>query len=353
MLDINTPKIIYEAYWLRTFACTAVVLTHTVDATLNHYSASILQWEEYVLIFIRFFMFFGTPTFVFLSELLLAHAYPNGVPKGFFMKRINFLLLPFTFMAFVFAFINGDTVLESLELFSKNLVGGYTGYFVLVILQFYILHVLLHRFLSRWSPKIILPVTLIISMIYLAFFNFTEGPSTVLGEYFWLRGYWIPFIGWLFYFSLGYYCGKNFSEVKEKIQQYRFLIISFTLITLGIIMISVRTDFLDVVSSKRVDFLLFTTGMIFTIIMFTSKIKKTPRIILFISKYSFTIYLTHKVYLFYLPAIPNLHPFLFFLYATCVAFIASIIMASFLYRYKYTRYLIGKPLPVPEKNNYK
>ncbi|MGJ9382491.1 acyltransferase family protein [Salipaludibacillus sp. CF4.18] len=352
MFDITTPRIIYEAYWLRTFACTAVVLTHTVNATLDHYSASILQWEEYALIFIRFVMFFGTPTFVFLSELLLAHAYPNGVPKGFFMKRINFLLLPFTFMAFVYAVIIGDTVLESLLLFSKNLAGGYTGYFVLVILQFYVLHVLLHRFLSRWSPKIILPVALIISMIYLAFFNFSDAPSTSLGEYFWLRGYWLPFVGWLFYFALGYYCGKNFNKVKNKIQQYRLLVLSCTFIMLVIIMVSVRMDFLDVVSSKRVDYLLFTTGVIFTIIMFTSKIKKTPRIILFISKYSFTIYLTHKVYLIYLPEIPNLHPFLYFIFSTVVAFVVSIMVASILYKYKYTKYLIGKPLPVPEKSNY-
>lgn len=349
MFAINKSKIIHEAYWLRALACIAVVLTHCVDTTLAGYSTTMEQWEEYSLILLRFIMFFGTPTFVFLSEMLLAHAYPNRVPNNFLRKRVNYLLLPFTFMAFIFAIIVADTVPEAFQEFSVNLAGGYTGYFILVIFQFYLLHMFLHKYLNQWSPKIVLPVTLIISMIYLGFFNFTEGPANAFGEYIWQRGYWLPFFGWLFYFALGYYCGRNFYEIKSKVHQYRLAIVSVTFVSLMTILMLVRLDFLDVVSSKRIEYLLFTAGVIFLIILLTSKLTKTPKSILFISKYSFTIYLVHKVFLYYLAPLPFLHPFLFFLLALVIAFAGSIILSKLLYPLKYSYYMIGRPLATPEK----
>ncbi|WP_269758464.1 acyltransferase family protein [Thalassobacillus sp. C254] len=69
---------------MRAIACLAVVVIHSVNITLTNYEHTVSQFEEYFLIAVRFAAFFGTPAFVFISELLLARSYPNKVPHGFF-----------------------------------------------------------------------------------------------------------------------------------------------------------------------------------------------------------------------------------------------------------------------------
>ncbi|WP_096186595.1 acyltransferase family protein [Evansella halocellulosilytica] len=342
-------KIIHEAYWLRAISCIAVVITHAVNTTLANYEQTIPQIDEYALILVRFMAFFGTPAFVFISELLLAHSYPNGVPKGFFMKRIKFLLIPFAFMALVFAVVESNSQTELFQNTFLNLfLGGYTGYFILIIFQFYLLHVFLHKQLSKWSPKIILSLTFIINIGYLAFFNFTEPANSPYAAYIWERGYWLLFVGWLFYFALGYYCGKNYQLLKEKLVEYKMLVPVIPIGAMLLLIFLVRSDILDIVSSKRVDMVIYTTGMIFTIILLTSVFKQVPKLILFISKFSFNIYLIHKIFLYYLQPIDFLPPLAYFVFATVYAIIGAILVSKILSIIPFSPFLIGKTIPVPK-----
>ncbi|UCZ53540.1 acyltransferase family protein [Bacillus shivajii] len=349
-------KIINEAYWHRALACIAVVITHAVNTTLTNYEFTISQFNEYALILIRFIAFFGTPTFIFISELLLAHAYPNGVPKGFFMKRIKFLLFPFLTLAIVFASVESRTQNEFFhQAFFNIFLGGYTGYFILIIFQFYILHVMLHKQLSKWSPKLVLCVTFMMNVAYLAYFNFTAPINIPLGEYIWQRGYWLPFLGWVFYFALGYYCGKNYQTLKEKVTEYKKLIISMTLMSLLLMIFFVRSDTLTVVSSKRADMIFYTTGVIFLVIMLTSQLKHVPKPVLFMSKYSFNIYLLHKIFLYYLEPINGLHPLIYFLFAIAFSIFGAVLVSIMLRAFSFSPYFIGKTLPVPshlKRNNH-
>ncbi len=327
----------------------AVVLVHTANTTLATYETDIGQFEEFALISIRFLAYFGTPTFIFISELLLANAYPKEVPKGFFMKRIRFLLLPFVFMAFIFAVIISSSIFETMENFFLHLIGGYTGYFILVIFQFYILHYLFNQLLDKWSPKVVILFSFIINAAYLAFFNFTEAPQTLIGEYIWLRGYWIPFLGWIFYFTVGYYVGKNYQIVKSALYQYRKLIYPLPILFLSVILILTRVEILEVVSSKRIDYLFYTVSMVFLIILITSQVKKVPNIIYVISKYSFNIYLLHKVILHYLPSATILHPLIYSIIAFLIAVSGTIIIANILSRFHISQFLIGKTIPIPKQ----
>ncbi|WP_332628444.1 acyltransferase family protein [Halalkalibacter flavus] len=351
---MGDKSIIKEAYWLRSISCLAVVLTHAVNTTLANYDHSISQFDEYVLIFIRFMAFFGTPTFVFLSEMLLAHAYPNGVPENFFRKRVKYLLVPFAFMAVVFAAIESKSHSEFLKQVVLNVfLGGYTGYFILIIFQFYLLHVLFHKYLKQWSPARVLSIAFIINASYLIFFNFTEPVQTPVGEYVWQRGYWLFCVGWLFYFVLGYYCGKNYEAFKRKLQEHKTVLTITPLLALCLIVFLVRSDILPEVSSKRVDYIFYTVSVILFIITWTSKLKKTPKTILLISKYSFTIYLIHKVFLYYLPTIAFLSPLGYFLFSAVFCTIGSIAVSKMFSYVPVSKYLIGNLLTIPKEGRVK
>ncbi|WP_100372162.1 acyltransferase family protein [Bacillus sp. FJAT-45037] len=343
-------QLINEAFWIRAIACLAVATTHAVDTTLANYEYSANQLEEHLLILLRFMAYFGTPAFVFLSELLLAKAYPNDVPKGFFKKRIKFLLIPFVSIGLLFAFLISDSLLEAIrQAFVHIFLGGYYGYFILIIFQFYLLHVLLQKHLKNWSPKLVLSLAFIINVSYLGFFNFTEPVNTsAAAEYIWLRGYWVPFLGWIFYFVLGYYCGRNYEALKVKLFEHKKKILILPVLSIALIVVLVLTDILNVVSSKRVDMLLYTMSMIFAIIVLTMKINRVPVFIKFISKYSFNIYLLHKFILYVMVPIDFLNPLVYFVFVYIVAVGGSIVLAQLLSKVKYSEYIIGKQLVMTE-----
>ncbi|SDI79653.1 acyltransferase family protein [Natribacillus halophilus] len=341
-------RIVNEVFWIRSFACLAVAVIHAVYTTLENYEGVISQLDEYILITIRFAAFFGTPAFVFISELLLARVYPNALPEDFFWKRVQYLLLPFIFMGIVFAFVTNDNWSDiGMDALLNVFAGNYTGYFILVIFQFYLLHYLFHRFLRKSDPKIILPAALLINVGYLACFNFIAFPENTVGAYMWERGYWLLFVGWIFYFTLGYYCGLHYPLIKEKIAHFKWSIVLLPLVSFIIMVFLVRTDLLTTVSSKRLDNIFYTIGVISLIALATHRFEKVPRPVLFISKHSFHIYLLHKIFLYYLPTIPGMPPLLYFVLALVYAVGTSILVSHILSSFRWSTYLIGKKLPVP------
>jgi len=347
---LRKDRLINEVFWIRSFACLAVVVIHSVYTTLENYEGTISQTDEYILIAVRFAAFFGTPAFIFISELLLARVYPDDLPKGFFMKRTKYLLFPFIFMGIIFALMTNNTWEEiGSDIFLNVFAGNYTGYFILVIFQFYILHYLFHRYLNRWDPRITILISLVINVVYLAFFNFLDPPQNMVGNYFRKRGHWVLFIGWIFYFVLGYYCGVHYFYIKRIIVQFKWRIIFLPLISILMMMFLVRMDILTVVSSKRIDNIFYTIGIISLIVLFTHRLKNVPWPVLFISKYSFHIYLLHRVFLYYFPVMNDLSPLLYFVLSFVYAVGASILFSHIVSSFSWTPFFIGKKLSTPNK----
>ncbi|WP_444685752.1 acyltransferase family protein [Alkalicoccus luteus] len=345
---MRQSPVLYEAYWLRTIACLAVMMTHTVDVTLLHYENQIGWLEENLLILMRFMAYFGTPAFVFLSEFLIARAYREQVPASFLRKRVRYLLIPFAVMGVVFAVAlapSWSAVPDRAAL--HILAGGYTGYFVLIIFQFYLLHLLAARWLNCRKPWPVLGCSLVISALYLLFFNLTEPPAGAVAEYIWQRGYWLPFIGWLFYFTLGFYAGIYYDQLKQRLDEHRWLIRILPVFSILLLIVLVRTDTILVVSSKRIDMLLYTTAMIFLIFYLARFTEKAPPPVLWISRYSFNIYLLHNLFLLHAPPIPGLPPLVYAATALTAALLLSITAAAILAKLPGSDYIIGKQLPVP------
>ncbi len=283
-----------EVSIIRVIACLSVVLLHSIKFSTGDSAEGAVEFGLWSLAGL---LSFGTSTFVFISALVLAYSYPKNLPNGFYMKRIRFLFIPFACMAVFYAIISGLTKDWSIpKLIVYNLLGAYHGWFVLVIFQFYVLHQLYAKYIDRFRPSVVLGVSLLINVAYLAFFNLVPAPGGQLAAYIWERGYWMPFTGWLFYFSLAYYCGKNYKQFVAVLERYKWWIIAALPITAGIVVYNNAFSSFGF-GSKRVDMIGFTVVMILLLFLAFRGVKRIPPIVTLISQYSFGIYLVHWFFL--------------------------------------------------------
>ena len=89
---------IYEWNLLRTIACMSIVFLHST--TFVSYYYSLPDVDLYHLL--RIILCFATPTFVLLSEIILANKYKHRIPGNFFSTRFKYIFLPFVSFALSF-----------------------------------------------------------------------------------------------------------------------------------------------------------------------------------------------------------------------------------------------------------
>src|SRR5699024_1943102 len=98
--------------------------------------------------------------------------------------------------------------------------GGTLTYFIIIIFQFYALHILFAKYLVKFNPFKIIVISLIITTLYWAMRTFIDEPQTMLFSWMWQREGWMVFIGWLSYFMLGFYTGYYYESFMANIQRY-------------------------------------------------------------------------------------------------------------------------------------
>ncbi|WP_335870661.1 acyltransferase family protein [Bacillus sp. 2205SS5-2] len=289
-----------EIFLMRSVACLGIVILHSVDRVFPEGSSVIISLVKLLLVC-------STPIFIFISEFILAKTYREELPSTFWGKRIKYVLLPFLFFGTFYALAKaiqeslgseGHVVTLFLTFLWKHLIlGDYHGYFILVIFQFYLLHYFFHKLLKKANPVLMIGLSLLTTLAYLGFFNFTNPLPTPIWEYIWETFYWIPFPGWLFYFTLAYYCGVYYEEFITSLKKSAKWIL-ITPILFAIISLTIdRLGWIEVISSKRVDMVFYSTSLILLLYYAANQMKNIPRFFIVISQYSFGIYLFHPFYL--------------------------------------------------------
>ncbi len=124
-----------EVYWLRVIACLSVVLTHAVSRVITDFSLSGDIRVGYRTL--QMLLLYGTPMFVLISTIVMTHAYQDKIPKGFLIKRVKYIFIPYIVMSLFYA---GDkyyrfnwSLADLVTEFGYNLIGQWHGYFVLII----------------------------------------------------------------------------------------------------------------------------------------------------------------------------------------------------------------------------
>ncbi|WP_280770992.1 acyltransferase family protein [Salipaludibacillus daqingensis] len=342
---------IKEIFVLRSIGCLSIVFLHSIFIALT--TVPIREMGELAAISfdsVQMILYYGTPMFIFISEFLISYSYRDRpLPDNFLRKRARFILIPYFVMAIFYSI---PFILEGIDVWTVKLlmnifVGDYHGYFILIIFQFYLFHYFFHRYLKVLSPRFVLTIAFIINAGYLIIFNFTTPPEMIpFSTYIWERFYWIPLFGWIFYFALGYYSGLYYQSFIHSLQKFRYIIIIGPLLTSILMLYLYHSGFLQVHSSKRTDILLHTTMFSLFLFYVTSKFKTPPRILVFISQYSFGIYLLHYFYIFLADYLFRLYPlnigFTYIILLFTFSIVSSILTIYVLNKWKYGYLMIGK-----------
>lgn len=358
---IMSKPIINEMVLLRTIACLTVVLCHSLESALAiFYTPEASSMGKNVLYLVLMATFFATPAFVFMSEFLLGKKYHSHIPNGFLRKRAKYLLLPYLFMSIVYGFINAPSnTPESIfiQVLKSVFLADSTVYFIIIIFQFYVLHAIFYKKLNGWNPFKVLIISLILNVLYLSIFNFIDPPTNNdIYSYIWRRGYYIPFFAWIFYFSLGFYVGKNFELIKKKISANSaiFKISLTTGILFMVVIINRYFKIIEVTSSKRVDMLLYTTCVIFLVFALTTLLKRIPTSIIIFSNYSFSIYLLHKIFIGFFESLgwaDNLNIIVYIVLIFILSVALSVFVSYLLNLSKFGKFLVGqnRQLKIPKR----
>ncbi len=284
-----------EVYWLRIIACLSVVLTHAVSKVLTDFSVT--GDERVAFRTLQMILLYGTPMFVLISTMVMTHAYKENIPKGFLKKRIKYILVPYFVMATFYAgdkFYRFDwTISDFARELGYNFMGQWHGYFVLIIFQFYLLHLLFVKYMKRFKAKHVLTVSLFISVGYWVSLYFYWIDYVHHSSYLTLFFSRILFVGWFFYYVVAYYCGRNYERFTRILNRNGMAIVFGTIASLGLVQYIFHSGILMRVTSARFDVIPYTVLLFFLFFFFVSKVKKLPRWVISINGYSFGIYLLH------------------------------------------------------------
>ncbi len=269
---------------LRFVACLSIVLLHSTTQT--GLVAGFPQTEYYNLA--RLLLCYATPTFIVLSEIILANRYPDRLGKGFFSKRIKWIFFPFVSFAIIDALVtfnlSGNIQIKD-KVLDNVLFGMFEGYFVLIILQFYILHYLVIKF--NISMKILLPISYIIMFVHLHLLNYSD-LAFIQDNRHYLK---LPFTAWFGYFTTGYLIGRHYKKIIEFSRKYKWHIFTAVLLSLYFVAMNYKFGFTSV-NSKRFDLFPFVILCSLAILTFGKSVPNS-KIINTISNYSLGIYLLH------------------------------------------------------------
>lgn len=280
-------------FWMRTIACLSIVLIHSITTTFS--KMEFVGHGTTIRVF-QLLLMFSTPLFVFISEFLLAKNYHVKTKPGFLKNKLIYLGIPYVLinLGISYFYFEPKTLAQYMHNVGDTMFhGGAVTYFIVIIFQFYILHILFAKYLIKWKPIPMIIGSIIFATIYWAFRQYVpQSENDILGL-FWEREGWMLFLGWISYFLLGFYTGIYYEAFMKNIKRYTWPIIIGLVIASSILIGNYLLGVSTWVESKRFDIPFYVTMIILVFFLFSSYIKYVPKFVLFISNYSFCIYLTH------------------------------------------------------------
>lgn len=208
-------KQVNEAYILRAIACLAVIFVHISAIPLSTLLPDSLHMKIFSLL--NRSAKFTTPTFIFISGLTLFYSYRDKKLDyiRFYKKRLTATILPYILWTFIYYqyFIYEEYHVFSWDFLIEKLLWAdmsYHLYFILTILQFYLLFGVFLYCFKKFNPNIVLAILLIISLFTVKYIRF-EYVDRFFARY-------------VFFFGLGCYTAINLDTIREKLWKHKYLI---------------------------------------------------------------------------------------------------------------------------------
>lgn len=301
---------------LRSLAIIGVVIIH-ITAPLDLYTHQGI-FMYYLFVSLHLAQRFCVPVFIIISGFFLAYNIDNQQnPTLVLKKRLFRIIPPYLFWSLFFYFLDlalGERTFNLFSLIKDLLTGSTVGayYFIVLIIQFYILWWLLAK-LKIWNYTRLLIISLAIQILitsYLYYYLFQVHYFPVIDLMYRLIA------AWSFYFIFGLFLGKNYEDTKKSLPKLRVPLILLTCIFLSLsiaefyiidgshLLNSINTP-TGIIAAKletaisywRVSSQFYSVAFFLLIISFynTNFLSSgSSRIFKTISEYSFAIYLIHQ-----------------------------------------------------------
>ncbi|MCJ8010234.1 acyltransferase [Paenibacillus sp. KQZ6P-2] len=318
---------------LRGLAFMAIVMQHSIAEYI--YRADIQPADSIMLTMIYHLTRFGTPTFVFLSAVLMFYKYGEGVRYfPFIRKRFESVYVPFLFWTLIYwLYVHvftpqfwqiGGRDWGSLlrELFIPQI--GYQLWFIIMIVQFYIffpiMAVIYRSVRSRLEPLnekrrnqsvlAIIAVTGILYMmlLYLSYYqmgSWSEKLGNPWSEMIQYRSY--SFLMYGFYFVMGAVCAANIEKWRTwcmKLLPWSGLVFLGMYIKMGYDVIRGSGEVVNLNIStylKPSTFIIIVAQMLLLyglLMLLQPHSRKFTRLLAWMGRYSFGGYLVHALVIY-------------------------------------------------------
>jgi len=253
----------------------------------------------------------GTPVFAVISAFLLTSSTIRRKfdIKYFVKSRFTKIFMPYLIWTTIYLLLSAiftnifyaiDRPIKDYYLFG---VAETHLYFILVVIQFYILFPVVHR--VKKGPSLIYAylIATIVNILWLIYgrgtFNFEiEMINTFINS----RSF---VLNWISFFFLGIVYAKYYSEINDLITRYqKYLYIIITILFIDLLA-SINLD--SLFSSNTVSIIVYTPFFIIGLILFYRKIKSNQvlvHILTTIGNYSMGIYLVHIIIIMFYRKIP-------------------------------------------------
>jgi peptidoglycan/LPS O-acetylase OafA/YrhL len=296
---------VYEFELFRAFAIIAVVLIHATSqgvGLLDRYSKLHLIFN-----FLNKISLFAVPSFIFMSGVVLFYTYyakwqlKDILP--FYTKRLKFIVVPYLTVSLSYYLFNQRLYFGTVTFDWRHFVSllpwaetGYHLYFIIIILQFYLLFPLL-LFLVKKYPLVKKYFTWIGVGLFLLFY-FTNN-------------YYYSFphrtslcVTYFIYFFLGASIGMNYKAALASVLRNRFWICIFTFLTgVGLASLYILVDFNHIGPLYLFDLCFYAYGAFASLFLLWlsytihQKYSKLSVLMQNIGTHSFGIYLIHPALL--------------------------------------------------------
>lgn len=355
----DQAQVIREIFVLRSIACLGIVLFNTLGSAIDQFSLS--ESTDHtgmleVIHSVQMLLMFSTPMFVFISEIIMSRSYGKQIPSGFLVKRAKYILIPYLAMAILYSIVDvymefsEPTIKNYLIELAKNVImADFFGYFLLVIFQFYLLHIYFVKYvLQKFPMRSVIAWAVAINIIYLAAFNLFDLTSLPFANYY-LVSFLnkVPIFAWIAYFTIAFYCGQHYESIIAYLNRKLKWVLGFVVLSGAIVMGIYLSAIIGHIYSKRFDVLIYTICVIFALLGLSSRMRQVPAVLVSISRYSFGIFLLTRFILFGVSKFGwvNYSPSRFLLFSVLsffAAIIGSVGITYVLNKIRFGPYIVGR-----------
>ncbi|CAD2079593.1 acyltransferase family protein [Phocicoccus pinnipedialis] len=333
----------HELNYVRAILCAIIVITHILTEYTNANNTDVAQLET--LYWVRMFLIFGTAGFLMLTQLIFTLNLQE-LPKDYIKRRIQYVFIPYVLMGSFYTYSEAVYLRTPfITGFIENVLKGqWYGYFIFIILKFFVLNTLIVKLWPKLlSSSIAVVIAIIFNIFYLYMYHHYDALSQWVEDMYFFEPNTVIF-GWIGYYFVGSYIGSHYDKIKGYLEQYGLILIFAVTVSYVLFIIFGSHNYSDVSSFNEYILLYSIIAFLYVIHVSIKSEGIMVEVVSLISMYSFFIYLFHPNVIQYIYNYTERFEdstFLFILTSVVLTFSVCIGLGSILRSFKIFKYIMG------------